>query len=204
MGNYRLLLPLLLLLFDAPLRGQTEEAARTFMLKTYPLRYLYGLNLEGTYIHSNFHQISLFYQNHQRDWISTRQPLDELGFSLIPKLLPSEGHCFYFSYQFPVDKKNIWVGPKIGAKSVFAIDSFSSHDGSKNEVWVDQDNRYLLCQLTLRNRLKGFIFEAYLHTGLVQISKSETFFRNGVERYTREATLYLPHILAGFSLGWGF
>lgn len=174
------------------------------VIKTYPLRYIYGPNGEITFVQEDGQQITLMYQYHQRDFFSIHADNDQLGFSLIPRLLDGGGYTSYLSYLFPVGEGHFALGPKFGYKNVFGIPRDSS---AYSEGWPDfvhQQNGYALFNMILRNQDEGFIFEGYFQVGLVGI-KRERYRIENRELYLEEdlPIFILPHILVGFSVGLG-
>ena len=169
------------------------------LISTYPLRYIYGPNLQATVTLGNQHQLSLHYQFHNRDFFGVRSDKDVLGLSAVPRLLNSDGHALYASYLFPGKRPHRWQGPKLGLKQV---DGYLDEEGYPDHV--GQTNIYALFTQVYRTSSRGFYIELYYHAGLVFINKSEHEFEagylTGVKNYPLSV---LPHLLAGFAVGFG-
>jgi len=186
-----------------------SEASTKILVKTNPLRFIYGLNGELTFQTKQRHLISLTYQDHQRDFFTIiRDPI--AGLPTLPYLENANGYTGYISYQFPIgdpSEVKLWAGPKLGQKEVSHFSSSSDLSGLNNTVFIDQRNRYYLAQLTLRNNIGQFVIEAYIHAGLVNIQWEGTFFDNdGNIDYIDDdwENYWLPHGLFGFSVGYEF
>lgn len=205
----RALVPLLLIFsfsLMAQEEGEWEPPAHQprLLIKTYPIRYVYGPNAEITYVHEADQQITFMYQYHHRDFFSIHADNDMLGFSLIPRLLSGGGYTAYLSYLFKVGQGNFYIGPKLGYKNVFGQprDSTAFTDGWPD--FVHQENAYALFNMVLRNQNEGFIFEGYMQIGAVGIKREHYMFENAELILEEDLRAFVvPHILIGFSVGLG-
>lgn len=172
----------------------------SLLVSTYPIRFIYGPNLQMTGLFSNGHQVTLHYQFHQRDFFSVRQSSDVLGLTAIPRLLDADGYTLYASYLFPATINQTWLGPKLGIKKV---DGYMDEDEGYPDL-INQTNLYALINWVYRTKNQGLFMELYAHAGLVFIKRQESEYRNNQRYYSNQYPWYvLPHILVGCSVGFG-
>lgn len=203
LGMHRRLLTLLLFIFTTgiiPAQEPREENGFSFMISSYPLRYIYGPNVQLTALLPNNHQVTVHYQFHHRDFFSVRQSDDVLGLSAIPRLIRADGYTVYASYLFPTGMSQTWLGPKFGMKR---IDGFMPEEEGYPDL-IHQINHYALVNWVYRTRNHGFFLELYAQAGVVLIQRAESeFINNQLDSYKEYPGYLLPHILVGFSLGLG-
>jgi hypothetical protein len=176
-----------------------EVDQNRLLISTYPIRFIYGPNLQVGGLFRNQQQLAVHYQFHQRDFFSIRQSDDVLGFSAIPRLLDADGYTLYASYLFPTRTKQIWLGPKLGVKKV---NGFLGEEEGYPDI-INQSNLYALLNGVYRTKNKGFFFELYAQAGMVFIERKELEYINGQLDNFQEITFALPHILVGCSVGFG-
>lgn len=169
------------------------------LISTYPIRFIYGPNLQLGYLLKNQHQLAFHYQFHQRDFFAVRESNDVLGLSAIPRLLNADGYTLYASYLLPAKSKKTWLGPKLGLKKV---DGYLDQDEAYPDI-ITQTNLYALLNGVYRTKNKGVFLELYAQAGLVFIEWKESEYSNGQLDSFQESRFVLPHILVGCSVGFG-
>ena len=180
-------------------QNHPEVDQNRLLISTYPIRFIYGPNLQVAGLFSNQHQLALHYQFHQRDFFAVRQSNDVLGLSAIPRLLNADGYTLYASYLFPAKTSQTWLGPKLGVKEV---NGFLEEDEGYPDL-INQTNLYALLNWIYRTKNKGLFFELYAQAGLVFVHWRESEYRNAQLDYSNEYKYVLPHVLVGCSVGFG-
>lgn len=185
--------------------GFSGIAQTGLSVETFPMRYIYGVNGQLNYETKGRHLISVFYQNHTRDFFSV--PDVEVSGSSWPEYSDAQGHAVFVSFQFPLDdagNSRFWYGPKVGTKEVFGTTTITNFQGVVRDVLIDQTNNYILAQFTFRHNINSFFIGGYLHAGLVNIRWEDTRINPDGSIHSVGYGwdhLWLPHGLLGVSLG---
>lgn len=190
--------------------GFSAHSQSQVTIKTHPLRYVYGFNLDLSYEH-NEHVFGVLYQKHDRDYMGNGSMagilLGPLGLmvTLIPEQERASGYAVFFTYQKQL-KDGFYTGPRYGLKQVLisATDHYLFLPDQKFQI--SESKHYLLWSLSKRIRYNILAAELYLHSGISINNKHKNFLdQNGsVVRTEEDEVAVLPHILFGFNIGLGF
>lgn len=185
-------------------QGEANSQAPDVIFSTAPLRFVYGPNLQVTGVLDNGHQVEGMLQYHFLDF---HYVVDEQGWLadlLVPKLIETRGITSYFTYYFPLQEDLLYLGPRAGFKSISSSIPYRNQSGNWDSRWVDQNNLYALASLKIGRPKAGFNISGYVQVGAVYVRYSELPIAvENIEFPDFDQGVLLPHILAGFNIGFG-
>lgn len=181
---------------------ENEPPLATVVVKTYPLRYLYGVNAGIDLRITERFWIGAILQHHQRDILFLKHNLP------FPGLYDVDGYAMTLRFVFQSDDV-FFHGPELGIKRILGTDLKQHNDFEPVFENRKEIQAHLAYTLGLRKQTRGLGMELYATGGLKFKQFHREFFRDrdgqmeslygGLESFNE----FWPYVLAGLAFSFG-